>query len=905
MRTRENILYTLVNREFYETLSHYEPNVDEYISLVKGLLGPEWVLRRGDVWMQCASPKSQHPAQGWKIHISAIGENAVDILKSVVPILKGEDTSFKFALDLRMLLLLNSKTWYRGGSGKFITIYPPGEQQFLRLLEMLHPATSHFEGPYILSDRRYKNNKILFYRYGGLQRMGQFGIKGERSTIIRAPNGTDFADERVPFFQLPPWVSDPFPPDPQDEEALGTLKKGRYLIEQTFSISNAGGIYLATDSTSGQKVIIKEARPWTNWMLTGEDAVALLNKEHRLLKKLEDVAICPKVIDFFQDWEHYFLVEEYLTGLSLRNYSTIRNLALEIKLTMGAVDEFYKNFRSIFVSLARCITLLHEHGIIFSDLSPNNVIIDVESLQCRIIDFEAAYEMGKDRAIRMFTPGYAQASDFADNKLTVESDYYALGALMLSYLMPINPILDLKPSANKEWLDSIAAEIGVPADLYNTILELMNSDPSKRPSAAVIADKIREPKPIAYGARSQEPEPQENLRRVILSARDYMLATADPSRVDRLFPADAKVFSTNPLSLAHGACGSVLALKYVTGEVPNEILQWIVQQEIDPLLYPPGLYLGMSGIAWSLFEFGFEEQAERIMMQTHTHPLLDASMDIFYGIAGWGLANLYFFLKTDKTFYLDGAIKAADVLCRRAEKDENANLYWRAAGDIPLGLAEGGSGIALFLLYVSLASGNESYLSAGKKALQFDLSHGIQTKDGGLSWPFTTDPGNRIILPYWRHGSAGVGSTVLRFHKLFGDDSYRSVLEKIHIDTDRKYSVTCGFFTGLAGIGEFLLDSYDFMQDGEFLKRAYRVAEGIKLFAIRREQGVAFPARGLTRISCDYGTGSAGIILFLNRLLTGSGFTIFLDDLLDRRLACSRFALDKDAFTKLAPIAPR
>ena len=113
---------------------------------------------------------------------------------------------------------------------------------------------------------------------------------------------------------------------------------------------------------------------------------------------------------------------------------------------------------------------------------------------------------------------------------------------------------------------------------------------------------------------------------------------------------------------------------------------------------------------------------------------------------------------------------------------------------------------------------------------------------------------------------AVVLAVVLRYHKLLPNDSYRFILEKIFVDTDRKYAVFPGLFNGLTGLGDLLLGMYEFSRESRFLEAAARVAQGIMLFRVER-RGIAFPGDSLSRLSCDYGTGSAGIALFLGELL--------------------------------------
>jgi hypothetical protein len=172
---------------------------------------------------------------------------------------------------------------------------------------------------------------------------------------------------------------------------------------------------------------------------------------------------------------------------------------------------------------------------------------------------------------------------------------------------------------------------------------------------------------------------------------------------------------------------------------------------------------------------------------------------------------------------------------------------------------------------------SERYLMAGLRALDFDLAAATQTNDGGISWGESvgsTSP----LYPYWRFGSAGIGMVTLRFQRLLGLPRYQSILEQIFIDTDRKYAVFPGRFTGLAGLGEFLLDMHDSSGDPRFFASANKVAEGIMHFRVKRN-GTAFPGELLSRLCCDYGTGSAGIALFQNRLLGRQKNDFMLDEL--------------------------
>jgi hypothetical protein len=67
------------------------------------------------------------------------------------------------------------------------------------------------------------------------------------------------------------------------------------------------------------------------------------------------------------------------------------------------------------------------------------------------------------------------------------------------------------------------------------------------------------------------------------------------------------------------------------------------------------------------------------------------------------------------------------------------------------------------------------------------------------------------------------------------------------------------------------------------------VAEGILLFRIDRPEGIGFAGEQAIRESADFGTGAAGISLFLDRLIKADSgahgnFNFVVDELIPARL---------------------
>ena len=187
----DRFLSSLISREFYDSFDNFVYNPRHFFQVAERILPSSWKVEREGIWLHCQPPIFTMPDQGWKIHVSATHANAPPILSTVAKVMVSYDVPFKCALDHTILNLLNSKMWVRGGAGKFLTIYPQDEEQFKLLLEILQTKLVGHRGPYILSDRRYKDSGVLFYRYGGLARMKSVNEQGESVSVIRRSQRED------------------------------------------------------------------------------------------------------------------------------------------------------------------------------------------------------------------------------------------------------------------------------------------------------------------------------------------------------------------------------------------------------------------------------------------------------------------------------------------------------------------------------------------------------------------------------------------------------------------------------------------------------------------------------------------------------------------------------------------
>lgn len=109
--------------------------------------------------------------------------------------------------------------------------------------------------------------------------------------------------------------------------------------------------------------------------------------------------------------------------------------------------------------------------------------------------------------------------------------------------------------------------------------------------------------------------------------------------------------------------------------------------------------MGLAGISWVLLELGLRPEAEAALRVCSCQSSLTESADLFHGIAGWGMAQLRFFIETRDSEYLAQADKAGQFLVKNRKSDEDT-CWWPVDDVEACGLGHGTSGVSLFLLYL-------------------------------------------------------------------------------------------------------------------------------------------------------------------------------------------------------------
>lgn len=465
-------------------------DTQDYGARLEALLPDGWRTLRRDMWVHAMSPRfgavDPTPDQGFKIHVSATEEHAVRILELVVPGCIEAGVDFKVVADLKRHRDLNGKRQRRESSGKFMTIYPT-EQGFVPLIAQLHERTrgGHVAGPRVLSDRRYEDSELISYRYGGFRPMSRVSYDGTLEHLISAPDGTLVADERKPWFQLPEWVTDPL--ERRSEEPLigpepQVVLDERFAVEGYLRFSNSGGIYAATDLSTGLPVVVKEARPHTHvWTTTGQprDAVDLLHHEHAVLVRLEGLDVVPRPVSLFTEGGHTFLAQQRIPGVTFNAFCASHEMVIAPYLHRPErIAPWAEAFFVLAENLLDAVGAVHGRDMLIGDLSPGNLMVDPETRHVRLVDLESAVSADDDpvvlrHAARWVTPGFFRPGRLSSARPTVADDMYAAAMVLYSALFPVTPFFAVKPSAYEEFLDFFVLR-GVPVEVREVIAALVD-----------------------------------------------------------------------------------------------------------------------------------------------------------------------------------------------------------------------------------------------------------------------------------------------------------------------------------------------------------------------------------------------------------------------------------------------
>ncbi|MBG6090807.1 hypothetical protein IW256_004920 [Actinomadura viridis] len=775
-----------------------------------------------DEWLCYEPPAARTPAQGWKIHVTGCAESAAEALDRTWRHCVGNGIEFKHLRGPGALRMRNAKYAPRGASGKLITLYPAGEQELERVIGELGALLDGLPGPYILSDLRIGDGP-LHVRYGGFAPRRCLDERGELVPAFENGEGELVPDRRSPVFTVPDWVSlPPFLKPHLEARAATTTADLPYRIEKALHFSNGGGVYEGTDTRTGERVVLKEARPHAGLAADGADAVTRLGRERDMLTRLAGIDGVPGVRDHFTLGEHHFLVQDLVEGRTLNTFFAERHPLLDPEPDPDRIAEYTDWALRVYAGVERVIGAIHERGVVYNDLHMFNVMVRPDD-SVALIDFEVAAPASEAGRQTLANPAFLAPRD----RRGADVDRYGLACLRLALFAPMTTLLVLDLGKARHLADIIAEHFPVPRGFLDE-------------AVAEIARDV----PGTSAAFAPDPPGWRRARAALGSA---VLAGATPGRDDRLFPGDIEQFGGAALGIAHGAAGVLYALEATGAGRRPAHEEWLARRAVDP---PHGtglgLYDGLMGAAYVLEGLGYAEAAAAAVERCLAERWERLGTDLYGGLPGYALVLDHLAAAMGESAFTDAARRAADIVAGRSGEGAPARP----------GLMHGGAGRALMFIRLYERGRDASLLDLAAAALRADLGACVKDRNGALY----VDQGWRV-MPYLGTGSVGIGLVIDEYLALRHDEEFEAARAAIRIAASSRYYAQPSLFSGRAGM-LFYLARHD--RDDPLVARHVR---DLAWHALPFRDGLAMPGEHLYRLSMDLATGTAGVLLALGAAL--------------------------------------
>jgi tRNA A-37 threonylcarbamoyl transferase component Bud32 len=815
-------------------------------------LPPGWTRTTMGEWQVEVPPGDPIPAQGWKIHVSASQDNAERVIGKLFTYCVPRNISFKFLRSPLALHIRNAKYAPRGASGKLATIYPRDDASCERILAELDGLVGGEHGPYILSDLRYGRGP-LYVRYGSFTERYCEDARGDLVPALADASGRLVPDRRTPVFTVPSWVSLPgfLAPHLEARNAVTDLP---YRVDRALHFSNGGGVYQATDTRTGERVVLKEARPYAGLVADGADAVTRLQRERDTLQRLSGLDVVPGVRDYFEAGEHHFLVIDYIDGAPLNSLYAHRHPLIETAPSESTIAGYTSWALRICTNVERAVEAIHERGVVINDLHMFNIMVRPDD-SVALIDFEAAAHIDEGRRPTLGNPGFLAPRD----RTGFGIDRYSLACVKLAMFLPLTTLFALDLSKAEHLAEVISEHFPVPAEFLNAAVREILGPRADVANGRPASARRGFPPAAAFTRDPGDPECWEEIRRSLVRA---ILASATPSRTDRLFPGDIEQFAapSGGLSLAHGAAGVLYALSEAGADCPPEHAEWLIARTAEPVTGARlGLYDGMIGVAWLLDHIGHPGPAKQVAQACLAERWERLGTDLHGGLAGLGAAFGHLGEVTGEARLHEAGARAGDLIADRLRRREPDRRDERA------GLLHGWSGPALLFIRMFERTGDAGYLDLAATALRADLSHCVLSDSGALQ----VDEGWRV-MPYLDGGSAGIGLVLDHYLAHRADAEFEEAAAGITTAATSAYYAQPGLFQGRAGMLLYLAHGQPAGQAGADPAVAAHIRR-LAWYALGYRDGVAFPGDQLYRLSMDLATGTAGVLLGVAAALSPRG----------------------------------
>jgi formylglycine-generating enzyme required for sulfatase activity len=255
----------------------------------------------------------------------------------------------------------------------------------------------------------------------------------------------------------------------------GVVVGGRYRILNVIGRGGMGAVYRAEAIQLGKIWALKELAPLFEDDDEQRRYASQFRQEARLLANLDHPGL-PRIADFFDEDDHYYLVMDYIAGHDLHKLQVAHGGPLPAPMVMGWLYE-----------VVDIISYLHhlDPPVIIRDIKPSNIMLS-EAGRIKLIDFGIAKMVRSDHntatAIRgTGSPGFSPVEQYGGAGTDQRTDIYALGATVYCLLTGVLPMDSMQRLVSQDPLLPVRQfNSTVPEELAAVIEKMMALLPPAR-----------------------------------------------------------------------------------------------------------------------------------------------------------------------------------------------------------------------------------------------------------------------------------------------------------------------------------------------------------------------------------------------------------------------------------------
>ncbi|MBV6624080.1 MAG: serine/threonine protein kinase [Rivularia sp. (in: Bacteria)] len=220
---------------------------------------------------------------------------------------------------------------------------------------------------------------------------------------------------------------------------IGNLICDRYQVIKILNQGMFCQTYIARDITIADypTCVVKHFLPSDRIVLPVKTRRRLFTREVKALMKLDSYEYVPHLLNYFEQNQEFYLVQEFIQGHSLSS-----ELKPGKRWSENKVIELLQEVSNILV-------FVHSQGLIHRDVKPSNIMRRERDNRLVLIDFGAVKPMWNElvknqhisdsTTIAIGTPGYMPYEQH-QGKPVPSSDIYALGTIAIQAFTGIHPI---------------------------------------------------------------------------------------------------------------------------------------------------------------------------------------------------------------------------------------------------------------------------------------------------------------------------------------------------------------------------------------------------------------------------------------------------------------------------------